>query len=200
MKAFALFLVGSFLVVGLLAQTAVVVATHPWLAVKWFTSSPTVRVEGAPAGGIVNGPPGAAPEGVPADQWSMIVQAAQESACGVNAADLAAIASIESGFGTNMATSSAGAIGYGQFLPSTWAAYGQGGDPYDYHAALPAMARYLCAIGYGSNRTRALNDYGGCTIADCLGPGRGTYAALVSQNAASFAAVATTAAALSARR
>ena len=60
---------------------------------------------------------------------------------------LAAIAKVESGFGRNMATSSAGAIGYGQFLPSSWAAYGQGGNPYDYRDAIPAMARYLVDNG-----------------------------------------------------
>ena len=55
---------------------------------------------------------------------------------------LAAISSVESGFGSNMATSWAGAIGYGQFMPPSWAHWGEG-DPYDYRDAIPAMARYL---------------------------------------------------------
>ena len=42
--------------------------------------------------------------------------------CGVPWQVIAAIAKVESNFGSNMATSSAGAIGYGQFLPSSWAA------------------------------------------------------------------------------
>ncbi len=59
----------------------------------------------------------------------------------------AAIAKVESDLGRNMATSSAGAIGYGQFLPETWAVYGNGGDPYDFNDVLPAMARYLLVAG-----------------------------------------------------
>jgi cell wall-associated NlpC family hydrolase len=58
-----------------------------------------------------------------------------------------------------MATSSAGAIGYGQFLPATWAVFGAGGNPYDYHDVLPAMARYLCASGAGQDVRRALFAY-----------------------------------------
>ena len=57
------------------------------------------------------------------------------------------------------ATSSAGAIGYGQFLPSTWAAYGNGGDPYDYRDAIPAMARYLCDHGGAQDLRKAVYAY-----------------------------------------
>ena len=87
---------------------------------------------------------------------------AEASGCALPWPVLAAIARLESGFGRNMATSSAGAIGYGQFLPATWAAYGRGGDPYDYRDALPAMARFLCALGAGTNLERALWSYSGC--------------------------------------
>ena len=51
---------------------------------------------------------------------------------------LAAISEIESGFGSNMGPSSAGALGYCQFMPGTWTAYGVDGDgdgiddPYNY--------------------------------------------------------------------
>ncbi|GIW07530.1 MAG: hydrolase Nlp/P60 [Dehalococcoidia bacterium] len=83
---------------------------------------------------------------IPPDQLIVMQQVAAAS-CGVPWPVLAAIAKVESDFGRNMATSSAGAIGYGQFLPSSWAAYGNGGNPYDYRDALPAMARYLCANG-----------------------------------------------------
>jgi membrane-bound lytic murein transglycosylase B len=72
---------------------------------------------------------------------------------------LAAIASVESGFGANMATSSAGAIGYGQFLPSSWDAFGEGGDPYDYRDAIPAMARYLVAAGVATDIPNAVWAY-----------------------------------------
>jgi membrane-bound lytic murein transglycosylase B len=72
---------------------------------------------------------------------------------------LAAIADTEIGFGSQMATSSAGAIGYGQLLPAPWATCGQGGNPYDYHDALQAMARYLCASGAGQDLRHAIWAY-----------------------------------------
>ena len=81
---------------------------------------------------------GAHTDEIPPDQLRVMQEAA--AMCGVPWQILAAIAKVESGFGQNMATSSAGAIGYGQFLPSTWVGYGNGGNPYDYHDALPAMA------------------------------------------------------------
>ena len=82
---------------------------------------------------------------IPPDQLAVLQAAA--ATCGLPWPVLAALAKVESDFGRNMATSSAGAIGYGQFLPSTWATYGNGGDPYDYRDAIPAMARYLCDHG-----------------------------------------------------
>jgi membrane-bound lytic murein transglycosylase B len=72
---------------------------------------------------------------------------------------LAAIASVESDFGRNMATSSAGAIGYGQFLPETWEAYGEGGDPYDFRDVIPAMARYLLDHGAPTDLPSAVYAY-----------------------------------------
>lgn len=94
---------------------------------------------------------------IPADQLPIMQRAA--AMCGLPWPVLAAVAKVETDFGRNMATSSAGAIGYGQFLPATWAAYGNGGDPYDYHDALPAMARYLCANGGPEDLRRALFAY-----------------------------------------
>ncbi len=41
---------------------------------------------------------------------------------------LAAINEIETGFGQNLGPSSAGALGWMQFMPSTWAAYGVDAD------------------------------------------------------------------------
>jgi Transglycosylase SLT domain len=66
---------------------------------------------------------------------------------------LAAINEIESGFGANMGPSSAGAVGWMQFMPSTWAAYGVDADgdgkadPWDAEDAIFAAARYLRAAG-----------------------------------------------------
>lgn len=94
---------------------------------------------------------------IPADQLAVMQQA--DAICGLPWQILAAVAKVESGFGSNMATSSAGAIGYGQFLPSTWTTYGGAGNPYDYHDALPAMARYLCASGAPGDMRAALFAY-----------------------------------------
>jgi soluble lytic murein transglycosylase-like protein len=66
---------------------------------------------------------------------------------------LAAINEIESGFGQNLGPSSAGAVGWMQFMPSTWAAYGVDADgdgdkdPNEPHDAIFAAARYLRAAG-----------------------------------------------------
>src|SRR5205823_7988630 len=79
-----------------------------------------------------------------ADHLATMDRAARESDCGVPWQLLAAIARVESDFGRNMATSTAGAIGYGQFLPSSWGAFGSDGNVYDYRDALPAIAHYLC--------------------------------------------------------
>jgi Transglycosylase SLT domain/Peptidase family M23 len=66
---------------------------------------------------------------------------------------LAAINKIETAFGTNLGTSSAGAIGWMQFLPSSWATYGIDAngdgrkDPYNPVDAICAAAHYLEVAG-----------------------------------------------------
>ena len=66
---------------------------------------------------------------------------------------LAAINKIETGFGTNLNVSSAGAEGWMQFLPSSWEAYGLDAngdgrkDPYNPVDAICAAARYLKIAG-----------------------------------------------------
>jgi len=102
-------------------------------------------------------PTTAARADIPPEQLPVMQTAA--ATCGLPWSVLAAIAKVESDFGRNMATSSAGAIGYGQFLPSSWAAYGRGGDPYDFRDALPAMARYLCDHGAPSDLHAAIFAY-----------------------------------------
>jgi Transglycosylase SLT domain len=95
----------------------------------------------------------------PNDHVARIKLAAAASGCGVPWEVLAAIARVESDFGRNMATSSAGAIGYGQFLPSSWDAFGQQGNAYDYRDALPAIARYLCRHGVAHDPRQAIFAY-----------------------------------------
>jgi hypothetical protein len=100
--------------------------------------------------------------GIPSDQLGAMQAAAAGSGCGLRWSVLPGVARVGSDFGRNMATSSAGAIGYGQFLPGTWAQFGHGGNSYDFHDALPVMAHYLCALGAGANLELALWRYSGC--------------------------------------
>ena len=66
---------------------------------------------------------------------------------------LAAINKIESNFGRNMGPSSAGAVGWMQFMPDTWLRWGIDGsgdgiaDPWNPDDAVHAAARYLAAAG-----------------------------------------------------
>lgn len=62
---------------------------------------------------------------------------------------LAAVNFVETGFGKIRGYSTAGARGPMQFIPATWAAYGEG-DIDDPHDAIIAAARYLAANGGGS--------------------------------------------------
>ncbi len=78
---------------------------------------------------------------------------------------LASINKIETAFGTNLNVSSAGAEGWMQFIPSTWAAYGVDAnndgkkDPYNPVDAICAAARYLRAAGGDRNIRQAIFSY-----------------------------------------
>ena len=76
---------------------------------------------------------------------------------GISWATLAAVNFVESAFGRVRSASEAGARGPMQFLPSTWAAHGQGGDIEDPHDAIFAAARYLKANGGGDRALYAYN-------------------------------------------
>jgi membrane-bound lytic murein transglycosylase B len=64
---------------------------------------------------------------------------------GVDASYLAAIHLVETKFGRVVSNSVAGAQGPMQFIPSTWAIYGHGGNIRDPHDAILAAARLLRA-------------------------------------------------------
>lgn len=78
---------------------------------------------------------------------------------------LAAINEIESGFGRDMGPSSANAVGWMQFLPSTWEDWGVDAnadgiaDPWNPTDAVYAAARYLAATGAHEDLPRAVFAY-----------------------------------------
>ena len=87
------------------------------------------------------------------------------SAYGIPWNVLAAINKIESNFGGNMGPSSAGAVGWMQFMPSTWLRWGVDADgngiadPWNATDAVYAAARYLAAAGGQSDISRAVFAY-----------------------------------------
>ncbi|HET8526109.1 MAG TPA: transglycosylase SLT domain-containing protein [Actinomycetota bacterium] len=72
---------------------------------------------------------------------------------------LAAVMLIETRMGRIVSDSSAGAQGPMQFIPSTWASYGLGGDVHDPHDAVLGAANYLSANGAPGDDRNALFHY-----------------------------------------
>jgi hypothetical protein len=78
---------------------------------------------------------------------------------------LAAINEIETDYGRNLNVSSAGALGWMQFMPATWRAYGVDAnkdgrkDPYNPVDAIFAAARYLKAANYENDVRAAIWAY-----------------------------------------
>ncbi len=78
---------------------------------------------------------------------------------------LAAINEIETDYGRNLSVSSAGALGWMQFLPETWKQYGVDAngdgvkDPYNPVDAIFAAARYLHAAGAAQSLRNAIFSY-----------------------------------------
>jgi hypothetical protein len=78
---------------------------------------------------------------------------------------LAAINEIETDYGRNLSVSTAGAVGWMQFLPSTWKTWGVDAngdgvaDPYNPVDAIFSAARYLHAAGASKSVPRAIFAY-----------------------------------------
>ncbi|MGE5408432.1 MAG: lytic murein transglycosylase [Syntrophothermus sp.] len=108
---------------------------------------------------------------------------------------LAGINAVESAFGTNMGPSSAGAIGWMQFMPASWAEYGVDAngdgvkDPYNPEDAIFAAASYLRVAGMPADTYGAIFAYNhadwyveevlanaGCYAAEVGAPGFGASA------------------------
>ena len=87
------------------------------------------------------------------------------AAYGIQWQVLAAINKVESNFGQNMGPSSAGAVGWMQFMPSTWLRWGVDADgdgladPWNPRDAVYAAARYLAASGGQTDIARAVFSY-----------------------------------------
>jgi murein DD-endopeptidase MepM/ murein hydrolase activator NlpD len=87
------------------------------------------------------------------------------SAYGIPWQVLAAINKVESNFGRNMGPSSAGAVGWMQFMPSTWYRWGTDADgdgiadPWNPTDGIYSAARYLAAAGGASDIYRAVFAY-----------------------------------------
>jgi hypothetical protein len=117
--------------------------------------------------------PGPAPVGVPnffIDKFRIppfllsIYQAAGME-YGIRWEILAAINEIETDYGRNLNVSSAGAVGWMQFMPATWKQYGVDAngdnrkDPYNPVDAIFAAARYLKAAGADKDLRKAIFAY-----------------------------------------
>lgn len=86
-----------------------------------------------------------------------------EAASGVGWNYLAAINLIETRLGSVVGPSSAGAQGPMQFLPSTFAAYGEGSDIYSPRDSIMAAGRYLAANGFAGDSDQAIYRYNNST-------------------------------------
>lgn len=131
-----------------------------WLAS--FTTNWGNLSTGSSSSDTGSGSPTAPP--VTGSQKQQVQQVAQQF--GLSPQTLWGIYGTESSFGQNPSTSSAGAEGPFQFLPSTWATYGQGGNINQFSDSLVAAARLLRALGANSNPASpqtiaAANNYNG---------------------------------------
>jgi hypothetical protein len=78
---------------------------------------------------------------------------------------LASVNRIETNFGQNLSVSYAGAVGWMQFMPATWRAYGVDAngdgtaDPYNPYDAICSAARYLRASGWENDPRGAIFAY-----------------------------------------
>jgi hypothetical protein len=119
------------------------------------------------------GLPGPAPVGVPnfvinkfrIPPFLLSIYQAAGTQYGIRWEVLAAINEIETDYGRNLNVSSAGALGWMQFIPSSWRTYGVDAnsdgekDPYNPVDAIFAAARYLKAAGGDKNLHRAIFAY-----------------------------------------
>ena len=140
------------------------------------TPAPTVQPNGIPTPANPDyslATPGPAPIGVPnffiekfrIPPFLLPIYQAAGIQYGIRWEVLAAINEIETDYGRNLNVSSAGALGWMQFMPATWDMYGVDAngdgekDPFNPVDAIFAAARYLRAAGADKDLYRAIFAY-----------------------------------------
>src|SRR5215218_9190800 len=140
------------------------------------TPAPTVQSNGVPTPANPSyslATPGPAPIGVPnffiekfrIPPFLLPIYQAAGIQYGIRWEVLAAINEIETDYGRNLNISSAGALGWMQFMPATWDMYGVDAngdgqkDPFNPVDAVFAAARYLRAAGADKDLYRAIFAY-----------------------------------------
>jgi murein DD-endopeptidase MepM/ murein hydrolase activator NlpD len=153
---------------ALIGATGASGASDPvFTAVSGTPALPSAEVPNAP-GSVAMPPELSTPPLVPrtmsfADLNALWHRAA--TAYGIPWQVLAAINKVESNFGRNMGPSSAGAVGWMQFMPSTWVRWGTDAsgdgvaDPWDPEDAVFSAARYLAAAGAHEDLARGVFAY-----------------------------------------
>jgi murein DD-endopeptidase MepM/ murein hydrolase activator NlpD len=134
---------------------------------RYRAPSPSALTPGLPLslGGSIAGVPGFFIESFRIPPFLLTIYQAAGTAYGIPWQVLAAINEVETDYGRDLSVSSAGAEGWMQFLPSTWAQYGVDAngdgfkDPYNPADAIFAAARYLRAAGGDRNVRAAVYSY-----------------------------------------
>ncbi len=167
MKRWALFLAAALLTLAVAAGSA-------GAETRVFRIVPETSQKALPSAEVPNAPGAAAlppsmlfrreSQGLPFSTLSALWSQAG-AAYGIPWEVLAAINKIESNFGRNMGPSSAGAIGWMQFMPSTWERWGTDAtgdglaDPWNAEDAIYSAARYLAAAGGRDDLYRGVYAY-----------------------------------------
>jgi murein DD-endopeptidase MepM/ murein hydrolase activator NlpD len=155
------------LAAGLLLACAGAASASTFSLVTAPATLPSAQVPNLPGSLVLPpslGSPPAQPEELSYVELSALWREAG-AAYGVPWQVLAAINKVESNLGRNMGPSSAGAIGWMQFMPSTWLRWGLDADgdgvadPWRAADAIYAAARYLAASGAQTDLARAVYSY-----------------------------------------
>ncbi|HXV05508.1 MAG TPA: lytic murein transglycosylase, partial [Solirubrobacterales bacterium] len=141
------------------AHTKAAPAPGPGLGAVQASPTPTFAIPSIPSSSC-------AASGVPPILIPIYQRAANAYGLGTQGASvLAGINEVETAFGANLNVSSAGAVGWMQFMPSTWETYGVDAngdgvkDPYNPEDAIYAAARYLRAAGMPADTYGAIYAY-----------------------------------------